>query len=136
MMNRTNMLRVPLSPKKGAPVRSAQLLRFPKIRARPVGTGVRLADNVFRYAMTVCALSVLAVVGLILFELILQSRLSLHTFGWRFFLGTNWDPVSGEFGAAPFIYGTVVSSLVALVISVPLAVGLAIFITEMCPRRL
>jgi phosphate transport system permease protein len=95
-----------------------------------------VADGVFHYAMTACALSVLAIVALILFELVQHSRLSLHTFGWKFFLGTSWDPVSGDFGAAPFIYGTLVSSLVALVIAVPLAVGLAIYITEMCPRQL
>jgi phosphate transport system permease protein len=83
-----------------------------------------------------CALSVLAIVGLILFELIRQSQLSLHAFGWKFFVGHAWDPVAGDFGALPFIYGTLVSSLVALTIAVPLALGLAVFITEMCPRSL
>jgi phosphate transport system permease protein len=62
--------------------------------------------------------------------------LSVNEFGWQFFWGRNWDPVMGEFGALPFIYGTVVSSLLALVIAIPLAVGSAVFITEMCPRWL
>jgi len=72
-------------------------------------------------------------VAFILLELILQSRLSLHAFGWNFFVHQAWDPVAGDFGALPFIYGTLVSSLVALAISVPLALGLAVYITEMCP---
>ena len=64
--------------------------------------------------MLFCGLSLLTIVGLIVIELVLQSRLSIHAFGWSFFKGTNWDPVSGDFGALPFIYGTLVSSLVAL----------------------
>jgi len=86
--------------------------------------------------MTLCAFTLLAIVGLIVFELVDQSWQSIHTFGWGFFTGTDWDPVAGEFGALPFIYGTVVSSLVALVIAVPLAVGTAVFTTEMCPKPL
>jgi phosphate transport system permease protein len=79
---------------------------------------------------------VLGIVVLIVIELVTGSRLSQHAFGWRFFTGRNWDPVSGDFGALPFIYGTLVSSLLALLLAVPLSVGVAIFITEMCPRLL
>ncbi len=86
--------------------------------------------------MLLCGLSLLVIVALVVFELIVQSRPSLHQFGWKFFTGSNWDPVSGDFGALPFIYGTLVSSLVALVIAVPLAVGVAVFTTEMCPKPL
>ncbi len=116
--------------------RSAQVLSFPKLIKPRIGARVRLADRLFRYLMLACALSVLAIVALILVELWQQSRLSLHTFGWKFLTGQNWDPVSGDFGALPFLYGTAVSSLVALVIAVPLSIGLAIFNTEMCPRPL
>ncbi len=116
--------------------RGAQVLSFPKLVKPKLGARVRLADRLFRYLMLACALSVLAIVILILLELWQQSRLSLHAFGWKFLPGKNWDPVSGEFGALPFLYGTVVSSLVALVIAVPLSIGLAIFNTEMCPRAL
>src|SRR4029079_8848576 len=56
--------------------------------------------------------------------------------GWKFFLGRDWDPVNDQYGALTFVYGTLVSSLLALFIAVPLAVGVAVFITEMCPRRL
>ncbi|HVP52619.1 MAG TPA: phosphate ABC transporter permease subunit PstC [Terriglobales bacterium] len=96
----------------------------------------KVPDHVFSAAMLACGLSLLAVVVLIVIELVLQSRLSIHAFGWSFFKGTNWDPVAGDFGALPFIYGTIVSSLVALVIAIPLSVGVAVFITEMCPKPL
>lgn len=83
-----------------------------------------------------CATSVVVLTCLVCFELVRQSHLSLHEFGWRFFGGSNWDPVAGEFGAWPFIYGTLLSSGIALVLAVPLAVGLAIYLNEMCPRWL
>ncbi len=93
-------------------------------------------DLIFKYAMLAGALSLLAVVGLIVFELVYHSRLSAAKFGLQFFYRQAWDPVSGDFGALAFMYGTLVSSLVALVIAVPLSIGVAIFINEMCPRRL
>jgi len=96
----------------------------------------KVPDRVFSAAMLFCGLSLLTIVVLIVMELVLQSRLSLHAFGWRFFTGSNWDPVSGDFGALPFIYGTLVSSLLALVIAIPLSVGVAVFTTEMCPKPL
>ena len=96
----------------------------------------RWADNTFFLAMLVCGLSVLALVGLILYELIAKSSLSWHAFGWRFFFRSEWDPVNDQFGAFPFVYGTIVSSILALIIAVPLAIGVAVFITEMSPRRL
>jgi phosphate transport system permease protein len=96
----------------------------------------RVADNVFRGAMLLSALSIFGIVLLVLWQLIYKSQMSLHEFGFRFFIGSDWDPVSGKFGALPFIYGTLVSSLLALVIAVPLAVGVAVFTTEICPRVL
>jgi phosphate transport system permease protein len=99
---------------------------------RPGGSEV--ADAVFRYAMLACGLCVLALVGLIVFELIKQSSLSWHAFGWKFFGGRDWDPGDQQiYGALPFVYGTLVSSLLALIIAVPLAIGVAVFITEMAP---
>ena len=74
----------------------------------------RLADGGFAGLMVVCALSIFVIVLLIIFVLIVNSRLSIHTFGWKFFNGQVWDPVSGDFGALPFIWGTVVSSLLAV----------------------
>ena len=95
-----------------------------------------IADNAFRWLMLLSALSIFAIVALIFWELTARSQLTIHKFGIRFFFGSAWDPVNGNFGALPFVYGTLVSSLVALIIAVPLAVGVAIFITEMCPRVL
>jgi phosphate transport system permease protein len=93
-------------------------------------------DFAFKCLTLAGALSLVGVLVLIVFELSFHSRLSLGKFGWRFFIGNNWDPVAGDFGALAFLYGTLVSSLVALVIAVPLALGTAIFINEMCPLRL
>ncbi len=93
-------------------------------------------DAIFKYFTVAAALSVVGVVCLIVFELIWHSRLAISKFGFSFFVGSDWDPVSGEFGAFPFIYGTLVSSLIALIIAVPLGIGVAIFINEMCPRKL
>jgi phosphate transport system permease protein len=106
-----------------------------------------LADRLFHWLMVLCALSVFGIVVLILSELILRSSLAWHSFGFRFFFQTPardpytgqpnyWDPVNGHFSALPFVYGTLVSSLLSLLIAVPLAIGLAIFLTEMCPRIL
>jgi phosphate transport system permease protein len=96
----------------------------------------RFADGIFRNLMLACGLSVLVLVGLIIYELIAKGNLAWHAFGWKFFLGQDWDPVNDQYGALPFVYGTLISSLVALIIAVPLAVGVAVFITEMCPRWL
>lgn len=111
---------------------------MPGVTVRPSlhGLKLRVADGVFRYILLACAASIPAIVALVLLELISQSRLSIHEFGFKFFIRDAWDPVSGDFGALSFVYGTVVSSLIALAIAVPLSVGLAIFNTEMCPRPL
>jgi phosphate transport system permease protein len=93
-------------------------------------------DAIFGWAMRFCGLAVVALLGLIVYELIVGSRLSWHAFGFKFFVQSDWNPVEEQFGALPFIYGTLVSSILSLVISVPLAVGVAVFITEMCPVRL
>jgi phosphate transport system permease protein len=105
-----------------------------------------IADRAFSGVMLACAASIFAIVALIAFELIQQSQLSWHKFGLPFFYKFNidpethlpllWDPVNGTFYALPFLYGTLVTSFVALLIAVPLAIGVAVFLTEMCPRFL
>jgi len=95
-----------------------------------------IPDALFGGAMRFCGLAVVALLALIVYQLILGSELSWHAFGWKFFGQTDWNPVEDQYGALPFIYGTLVSSLLSLVIAVPLAVGVAVFITEMCPARL
>jgi phosphate transport system permease protein len=86
--------------------------------------------------MVACGMAILGLLGLIIYELLLRSSLTWHAFGFRFFGTSDWDPVNEQFGAFPFIYGTIVSSILALIIAVPLAVGVAVFTTEMCPRVL
>ena len=95
-----------------------------------------LADRSFAGLMLLCASSIFVIVGFIFVILVLRSKLSLAQFGLHFFTRTAWDPVSGDFGAFPFIYGTLATSLLALMMAVPLALGVAIFITELCPRIL
>jgi phosphate transport system permease protein len=99
-------------------------------------SGGEIPDALFKAAMTACALAVLSVLILIVYELMSRSGLSWHAFGLKFFAASDWDPVNEKFGALPFIYGTLVSSLVALVIAVPLSIGVAVFTTEMCPKAL
>lgn len=95
-----------------------------------------LTDKSFRILMLVCALSIFGIVALIASNLVYRSQLTISKFGLSFFFKQAWDPVNGDYGALPFIFGTLVSSLVALVIAVPLAVGVAVFLTEMCPKVL
>src|SRR5438270_11712555 len=94
------------------------------------------ADRVFAWAILACAVIVLAILVLIVWQLVSRSQLSWHAFGWKFFWGQDWDPVNDHYGALPFVYGTLVSSLLALIIAIPLAVGVGVFTTEMCPRWL
>jgi phosphate transport system permease protein len=81
------------------------------------------------------ALLLLTVLGLA-FELTRQSLLAIQKFGFGFWKGTTWDPVAGDFGALPFIWGTLYSSALALLLATPVALGIAIFISELSPRLL
>ena len=96
----------------------------------------KIPDSVFRLLILVTAASVFAIVVFIVWQLVDKSRLSLHQFGLGFFYGHDWDPVNDQYGALPFVYGTLVSSFLALLIAVPLSVGVAVYVTEMCPIRL
>lgn len=93
-------------------------------------------DRLFRMATGIFAALLLAVVIGIGWELWRQSLLSIEKFGFRFWTGRVWDPVSGEFGALPFIWGTLYSSLLAILLSTPIALGIAIYISELSPRML
>lgn len=103
------------------------------LRSRGGGGG---SDSVFSGLMLACALSIIAIVLLIVWVLFAQSRLSLHQFGFKFFTQSAWDPVSGDFGALPFIFGTLATSFIALCIAVPLALCVAVFVMEICPKPL
>jgi len=82
-----------------------------------------------------CASLIILITVLLVYMLWTDSLLARHQFGWRFLVTMNWDPVAGDFGALPFIYGTVVTSAIALFIAVPMGVGASIFLAELAPRR-
>jgi phosphate transport system permease protein len=113
-----------------------------------------IADRGFKWLMVLCALSIFGIVALIAVQLVKGSQLSWNKFGFGFFAWPEgfsfgsvfkaimdpnapqpnyWDPVNGHFSALPFVYGTIVSSFLALFMAVPLAIGVAVFLTEMCP---
>ncbi len=99
------------------------------------GSG-KAADRSFAGLMLVCALSIFVIVIFIAVILVLRSKLSLAKFGLSFFAGMTWDPNGGTFGAFPFIFGTLATSFLALLMAVPLALGVAIFLTELSPQFL
>jgi len=114
---------------------AGDLVRASHERWRWLG-GTRGVDLLARALTLVAALSVLAVTVWLVVELWQRSVLPRHAFGFRFLLDRVWDPVFGHFGALPFVYGTLVTSAVAMAISVPLGVGAAIFLAELAPRTL
>lgn len=90
-------------------------------------------DTIFRGASRFFALLVVALLVAMAYEMARASTASFEEFGWRFVISRDWDPVNEQFGALPFIYGTVVSSLLALFIAVPVALGIAIYLSELAP---
>jgi phosphate transport system permease protein len=92
-----------------------------------------VGDQLFKVLVAAMGLSLLALAALMVYELTFQSRQSIDAFGLGFLTSTRWDPVHRVFGAAPAIYGTLVSSLIALVLAVPVSLGAAIFLSEMAP---
>jgi len=93
-------------------------------------------DGAFRIWTGLFALLVAVIVLGIGFELWRHSRLPIEKFGFGFWTGTDWDPVQEEFGALPFIWGTLYSSLIAIVLATPIALGIAIYIVEIAPSGL
>jgi phosphate transport system permease protein len=93
-------------------------------------------DALFRGALFCCALLIVAIVVAMFVEMGTNARLSLDAFGFSFLTGRTWDPIRGEFGALPFVYGTLVSSLLALAIAVPVSLGIAVYLVEQSPRAL
>lgn len=92
-----------------------------------------VGDRVFKYLTLCMALSVFVLIVLIGFELAKGSNLALKKFGWHFLASSDWDPVNEQFGALPFIFGTLVSSAIALIIAVPLSIATAVYLTEIAP---
>ncbi len=113
--------------RQGAPPKGGAQSFWRRLRA-----GEELA-----YTLTLtAAAAILLITGLIVYELFTQSALSRAKFGWAFLATSTWDPVAGNFGALPFIYGTVATSALALLIAIPLGLGSAIFLAELATPRI
>jgi phosphate transport system permease protein len=105
-------------------------------RIRQFVHALKNGDEVAHLITLLAAASIIVVTIMLVYQLYINSALPRHKFGLEFFLGRTWDPVRGDFGALPFIYGTVVSSFLALLVAVPLGVGAAIFLSELAPVRI
>jgi phosphate transport system permease protein len=97
---------------------------------------LREGDEIARLITFLFAVSTVLVTLLLIFELWQDSALARHKFGFQFFFTRVWDPIAEQFGALPFIYGTMVTATVGLVLAVPLGIGAAIFLAELAPARL
>jgi phosphate transport system permease protein len=98
-----------------------------------VGARQNSLDVAFRGATWFFALLVLLILVGVIVSLVAGALPALRHFGWAFVVGDSWNPVTEKFGAWPAIYGTLVTSVIAMVIGIPVAFGIAIFITELCP---
>jgi phosphate transport system permease protein len=93
-------------------------------------------DAVAHIVTLIFAASIILITSLLVYQLWINSADSRHTFGWHFWITSTWDPVFEHFGALPFIFGTVVTSLIALCIAIPLGLAAAIFLAELAPRSI
>jgi phosphate transport system permease protein len=96
----------------------------------------QLQDAAFRGATQFCALGVLFLLGGVVIALAIGAVPAFRKFGWEFLWGVAWNPVTENFGALPAIYGTLVTSAIAMLVGIPLAFGIAVFLTELCPPPL
>jgi phosphate transport system permease protein len=97
---------------------------------------LRHGDEVAHLLTLAFAAGILLLTSMLVYELWVNSHLSRAKFGWLFFWTRTWDPIFDNFGASPFIYGTLITSIVSLVIAVPLGIAAAIFLAELAPRRI
>ncbi len=111
-----------------------QTVPLPAARRRRAGA--RVGDTVFGALARAAALLVLVLLGLTALSMLWGGWPAFRTFGWHFFAGTEWDPVTRRFAALVPIYGTLVTSAIAMVIAVPVSFGIAVFLTEVAPRWL
>ena len=110
--------------------------RLRRVTASPLGRALQHGDIVFRIAIAVASLSLLGLVVGVGLMLWLRSGPTRAATGWSFISATEWNPVGEVFGAAPFVLGTLTTSLVALAMAFPLGLGIAIFLAELCPLQL
>jgi phosphate transport system permease protein len=107
----------------------------PAAGSRSFLSRLRDGDEIARVITFLFAASVVFVTLLLIFALWHESALPRHKFGFAFFRTSVWDPIFDQFGALPFIYGTLLTSIISLLIAVPLGIGAAIFLAELAPPR-
>ena len=100
----------------------------------PDARGGVTADRLFRWTVAAAGIFVLVSLSAAALSMLWGGREALQTFGWKFFTTTDWDPVQHKFGALVAIYGTLVTAAIAMIIAVPVSLGIAIFLTEAAPR--
>jgi phosphate transport system permease protein len=115
---------------------SSPLAAGQKTRRALRGRRGQLSERVFRSTTLAAALLVLAIVVGLGIDLAWESRDAIARFGAKFLVTRTWDPVHKQFGALPYIYGTIVTSLIAIVLAFFIGLGAALFLTDLCPRRL
>jgi phosphate transport system permease protein len=108
----------------------------PEPRVRSFARRLQRGDQVAYLITFIFAATIIVITALLFFELYRGSTLARQKFGWSFLTGTTWDPVALEFGALPFVYGTLVTSALGLIMGVPLGIGAAIFLAELAPPKL
>jgi phosphate transport system permease protein len=96
----------------------------------------RIGDQIFRHLTRGAAVFVLLLLGGVIGALIAGSMPAIKAFGFGFLVSTDWDPVNDSYGALTAIYGTIVTSIIALVIAIPIGLGIAVFLSELCTPRL
>ena len=108
----------------------------PEPRTRPIQALDRGSpgDRLFSGLLAAAALGIPTLLVFLVYELTASSGLALNRFGFGFIFSSVWDPVAGQFGAFPLVFGTLLSSALALLIAVPLSLGVAIYLTEFAPR--
>ena len=98
--------------------------------------GFRIGDRTFKTLTQASAITVLVILAGVMLSLVIGSLPAWKAFGFGFFTSESWNPVTEKFGALPAIYGTLLTSIIAMLIGVPVSLGIAIFLTEICPEGL
>ena len=97
---------------------------------------LRAGDTIFRLLTLSSAVLVLALLGGVIVSLMIGAAPAFQAFGWRFLIDQSWNPVTERFGAIAPIYGTIVTSFIAMLIAVPVGLAIAMFLSELCPMWL
>jgi phosphate transport system permease protein len=105
-------------------------------RRRKILRRLQLTDSGFRLLTQAAAMAVLAVLSGVILSLVLGSIPAVREFGFSFLTSQSWNPVTDKFGALAAVYGTLVTSILAMIIAIPVGLGIAIFLTELCPQAL